>query len=91
MLTLSSGFECIGFKFRPHRNFLGTAYFRLPSGQVQPVAVYRHDGELYFSDHGLDPNRQPLSVGEATEQIQTALRVALCEVCPELLVAGGAA
>jgi hypothetical protein len=89
MPALSSGFECIGYKSRPYRDFIGTALFRLPSGEVLPVAVYRHGGEIYFSDHRLDPSCQPLSVGAATAVIQIAMRVALRETCPQLFIAGG--
>jgi hypothetical protein len=78
------------FERKAHGQYLGTARFRCPSGADVSAAVYQCDGEIYFSDDGLDPNRQPLSVGEATHEIQNALRESLRKICPELFVAGDA-
>jgi hypothetical protein len=90
VLVESNAFECLGFKAKPYANFLGTPLFRLPSGNTLPVAVYREGGQLYFADNGLDPARQPLTIGEATHEIQTALRETLREICPELFITGDA-
>ena len=61
----------------------GEALFDLPSGADRRVAVYR-DGLIYFGPAGGD---EDLFTGGGLErEVQAALRAALAESHPELLV-----
>jgi hypothetical protein len=71
----SSGFTLLDFIEKRHGRYLGKAIFRMPSGAVREIDVYRDE---------FDSWDDALSVRNVNHEIQVAMRCALREARPEL-------